>query len=116
MGPADGTGLATTFASTTPDQILRDINGQLTGIFAGMLGVEITDTLLLPYSVLLDISTRRIDAVNQTTILELGEAQQHLHPDHRRRAHYPRSLRLISTRLAPAAPSAWWPIAARPRC
>ncbi|MER9677041.1 hypothetical protein NKJ17_29810 [Mesorhizobium sp. M0208] len=46
MGPADGTGLATTFASTTPDQILRDINGQLTGIFAGMLGVEITDTLL----------------------------------------------------------------------
>ena len=68
--PADGTGSATTFASKTPDQILRDINGVLTGIFTGTLGGEIADTLLLPYSVLLDLSTRRIDAVNQTTILE----------------------------------------------
>jgi hypothetical protein len=68
--PADGTGSATTFASKTPDQILRDVNGMLTGIFTGTLGGEIADTLLLPYSVLLDLSTRRIDAVNQTTILE----------------------------------------------
>ncbi|MER8846039.1 DUF2184 domain-containing protein [Mesorhizobium australicum] len=68
--PADGTGSATMFVSKTPDQILRDINGQLTGIFTGTLGAEIADTLLLPYSVLLDLSTRRIDAVNQTTILE----------------------------------------------
>lgn len=71
--PADGTGSATTFASKTPDQILRDINGQLTGIFTGTLGAEIADTILLPYSVLLDLSTRRIDAVNQTTILEWVE-------------------------------------------
>jgi len=68
--PADGTGSATTFASKTPDQVLRDINGQLTGIFTGTLGAEIADTILLPYTVLLDLSTRRIDAVNQTTILE----------------------------------------------
>lgn len=68
--PADGTGSATTFASKTPDQILRDVNGQLTGIFTGTLGAEIADTILMPYSVLLDLSTRRIDAVNQTTILE----------------------------------------------
>ena len=68
--PADGTGSATTFASKTPDQILRDVNGVLTGIFTGTYGAEIADTLLLPYSVLLDLSTRRIDAVNQTTILE----------------------------------------------
>jgi hypothetical protein len=68
--PADGTGSATTFASKTPDQVLRDINGQLTGMFTGTLGGEIADTILLPYSVLLDLSTRRIDAVNQTTILE----------------------------------------------
>ncbi|TPN26620.1 DUF2184 domain-containing protein [Mesorhizobium sp. B2-3-3] len=68
--PADGTASATTFVSKTPDQILRDINGQITGIFTGTLGAEIADTLLLPYSVLLDISTRRIDTVNQTTILE----------------------------------------------
>lgn len=71
--PADGTGSATTFASKTPDQVLRDINGQITGMFTGTLGAEIVDTILLPYSVLLDISTRRIDAVNQTTILEWVE-------------------------------------------
>lgn len=68
--PADGTGSATTFASKTPDQVLRDINAQLAGMFTGTLGGEIADTLALPYSVLLDLSTRRIDAVNQTTILE----------------------------------------------
>lgn len=71
--PADGTGSATTFASKTPDQVLRDINAQLTGMFTGTLGAEIADTILLPYSVLLDLSTRRIDAVNQTTILEWVE-------------------------------------------
>lgn len=71
--PADGTGSATTFASKTPDQVLRDINGQITGIFTGTLGAEIADTVLLPYTVLLDLSTRRIDAVNQTTILEWVE-------------------------------------------
>lgn len=68
--PADGTGSATTFASKTPDQVLRDINGQITGTFTGTLGAEMVDTILLPYSVLLDLSTRRIDAVNQTTILQ----------------------------------------------
>lgn len=68
--PADGTASATTFASKTPDQVLRDVNGQLTGMFTNTLGNEIADTLLLPYSVLLDLSTRRIDTVNQTTILE----------------------------------------------
>lgn len=68
--PADGTSSSRAFADKTPDQVLRDINGQLTGIFTGTLGAEIADTLLLPYSVLLDLSTRRIDSVNQTTILE----------------------------------------------
>lgn len=68
--PADGAGSATTFTSKTPDQVLRDINGQLTGMFTGTLGGEIADTVLMPYSVMLDLSTRRIDAVNQTTILE----------------------------------------------
>jgi hypothetical protein len=68
--PADGASSATTFASKTPDQILRDVNGVLTGIFTGTMGAEIADTLLMPYAVLLDLSTRRMDAVNQTTVLE----------------------------------------------
>jgi hypothetical protein len=68
--PADGTGSATTFVAKTPDQVLRDVNGQLTGIFTGSLGAEMADTILLPYSVLLDLSTRRIDDLAQITILE----------------------------------------------
>ena len=68
--PADGTGSATFFSTKTPDNVLRDVNAALTGIFTGTLGAEMADTLLLPYSVMLDLSTRRIDAVNSTTILE----------------------------------------------
>ena len=68
--PADGTGSATTFASKTPDQILRDVNGQLTGQFTGTFGTLVADTILMPYDVLMSLATRRIDSVNQTTILE----------------------------------------------
>jgi hypothetical protein len=71
--PADGTGSATTFSTKTADLVLRDINAALTGIFTGTIGAEMADTLLLPYSVLLDLSTRRIDTTNQTTILEWVE-------------------------------------------
>lgn len=67
---ATGTGSATTWDTKTPDNILADVNGALTGIFTGTSGVEMADTLLLPYTQLLAISTRRIDATNQTTILE----------------------------------------------
>lgn len=67
--PADGAGGSRTFASKTPDQILRDVNVILTGIGTDTLNTELADTILWPYDVMLDISTRRIDAVNQTTIL-----------------------------------------------
>lgn len=67
---ATGTASATTWASKTPDNVLADVNAALTGIYTGSYGAEIADTLLLPYQQMLDISTRRIDATNQTTLLE----------------------------------------------
>jgi hypothetical protein len=70
---ATGTGSATTFASKTPDNVLADINGVITGGFTGTLGSEMVNTILLPYTQLLDLATRRIDTVNQTTILEWVE-------------------------------------------
>ena len=70
QAPADGTGSARTFASKTADQVLRDVNSQLTGIATDTLGNELADTVLFPYSIMLDLSQRRIDTVNQTTILE----------------------------------------------
>jgi hypothetical protein len=67
---ATGTGSSTTWASKTPDNVLADINAALSGIYTGTLQIGMADTILIPYTQLLDISTRRIDAVNQTTILE----------------------------------------------
>ena len=67
---ATGTGATTTWSTKTADNILSDVNTALIGIYTGSLQTEMADTLLLPYAQMLDISTRRIDAVNQTTILE----------------------------------------------
>jgi hypothetical protein len=58
--PADGTGSATTFASKTVQQVLRDINTVLTGQFVSTYGAEMADTLLLPYQTLIDLSTRTL--------------------------------------------------------
>lgn len=66
---AAGTG-GTTWATKTPDEILADVNSSLSGIYLGSNTVEYSDTLLLPLDRMLAIGTRRIDAVNQTTILE----------------------------------------------
>jgi hypothetical protein len=65
---ATGTGSATTWASKTADNVLADVNAAISGIFTGTLGSEMADTLLLPQQQLIDIGTRRIDTVNQTTI------------------------------------------------
>lgn len=67
---ADGTAGSTYWAAKSPDLILRDVNAVLTGIFTGTNTVDMADTLVVPFEQLHDIGTRRIDAVNQTTILE----------------------------------------------
>lgn len=68
--PADGTGSATTFASKTPDIVLRDLNGMVNKIIDLTQGVESPDTLLLPPAVYGDLSTRARSANSDTTILE----------------------------------------------
>ena len=68
--PATGTGSSTEFEDKTPEQIVADVNGALTGIFTGSNTVELADTLLLPYQHLTALSTRRIDDLSQVTILE----------------------------------------------
>lgn len=71
--PADGTGSATTFVSKTPDQILRDINGTLSGIWAGSSGVELADTLLLPQAAYAHVATRRLSDLGDVTVLDFIE-------------------------------------------
>lgn len=67
---ADGTGAVTWWAAKTPDQILRDINAAISGIFTGTAETEMADTVLLPTSAYLDIALRRLDATSETTILD----------------------------------------------
>ncbi len=56
--PADGTGSATTFASKTNEQVIRDINTALTGIATGTNWLYYADTVLLPPAVLVGMAGR----------------------------------------------------------
>lgn len=69
--PADGTGSATTFASKTPTQILRDLNDLVNGIFELTKGAEQPDTLVLPIEQYTLISTTVFGTASDTTILEM---------------------------------------------
>lgn len=66
---ADGTGAATTFASKTPDQILRDVNAALNAPFNATRETQRADTLLLPTTRLQALAETRLGATNETTIL-----------------------------------------------
>jgi len=59
--PADGTGAATTFASKTNAQVIRDINSALTGIASGTNWLYYADTILLPPGVLVGLAGRVIE-------------------------------------------------------
>jgi hypothetical protein len=69
-GAQNGATNSTLWVNKTPDQILTDVNGALTGMYTGTLGAEMADTLLIPYTQLMDISTRRLNDLSQTTIME----------------------------------------------
>lgn len=57
---ADGASSATTFASKTPDQIVRDMNAILTGIVTATNETELADTLILPTAQLQYIASQRM--------------------------------------------------------
>ncbi len=68
--PADGTGASKTFASKTPDQIIRDVTNLVNAVVATTNGREQPDTWLLPITQYNDIATRRVSSVSDTTVLE----------------------------------------------
>lgn len=67
---ADGTGSTTTWATKTGDQIIRDINAALSGIYTSSYGIQTADTLLMSLQAFNEISTRRVAAELPITILE----------------------------------------------
>lgn len=61
---------AKTFAASTPQEILAEVNGTLTSIMTATNGVEMADTLLLPLAQYGDIATRQISADSSMTVLQ----------------------------------------------
>lgn len=61
---------AQTFAASTPQQILAEINGTLTSIMTATNGVEMADTVMLPLAEYGDIATRQIAPESTMTILQ----------------------------------------------
>ncbi|EHP94889.1 DUF2184 domain-containing protein [Methylorubrum extorquens] len=67
---ATGTGSATTFPTKTPDLILADANAALTGVITSTNEVESADTLLLPTSRYLYLSSTPRSSTSDTTVLQ----------------------------------------------
>lgn len=63
---ADGNNNSTAWDDKDPDQILRDINAALTGVYTESNTVEMADTLLLPVAALASLGTRRLTETSLT--------------------------------------------------
>lgn len=64
----DGTGSATVWTSKTADQILRDINNELTGVYTATNTTAMADTLILPFARFQYIASTRIPDTNMTIL------------------------------------------------
>lgn len=67
---ADGVGASKTWATKTPDQIVRDITGMVSAVMVPTNGIEVPDTLLLPLTQYNYIANTRMGIGNDTTILQ----------------------------------------------
>jgi len=65
----NGTGSATFWAAKTPDQILADINGGITGIYTGTQETEMANTVLLPTAIFQYLASTPRSSTSDTTIL-----------------------------------------------
>lgn len=61
---------AATFSGGTVDQILAAFNDNITAIWTASKGMELADTVILPLTQFGLISTKRIDATSETTVLD----------------------------------------------
>jgi len=67
---ADGTGSSKTFASKTPDQIIRDMNALVNSIFVTTKGIHRANELWMPLAQYAYISSTARSATSDTTILD----------------------------------------------
>lgn len=67
---ADGTASGTTWATKTPDQVLRDVNLVLTDVINNSKETSTPTKLLLPTTSLQDIASRKLGTASDSTVLE----------------------------------------------
>lgn len=65
---ADGTASSKTFASKTPDEVVRDLNAMVKQVITTTKGAELPDTLLLTTDIYADTSTRRMTDTNESIL------------------------------------------------
>jgi len=65
---ASNVGGNTTWDAKTADEILKDVNDALTGMYVSSLTVEIADTILLPVGAMTIIATKRIPDTTMTVL------------------------------------------------
>jgi hypothetical protein len=65
---ADGTGSSRLWSAKTADLMIRDVNVGLSGIWTGSSMVEMADTVLIPPSGLVSLSTTRISDTNENAL------------------------------------------------
>lgn len=70
---ADGTGSSRLWADKTADQMIRDVNAGLTGIWTGTNTVEMADTILLPPESLVALSTARLSNTSDNALSYLAK-------------------------------------------
>lgn len=65
---ANGAGGSPDWDAKTADEILKDVNDVLTGVYSGSLQIELADTVLLPVDELMLIATKRIPDTTMTVL------------------------------------------------
>jgi hypothetical protein len=65
---ADGTGASKTWATKTPEQILRDLQQLVNTIFINTNGVEVADTVCLPVSVYPLVTSKKLGIESETVL------------------------------------------------
>lgn len=64
----DGTGSSRLWSAKTGDQIARDVNDALIGVYTGSNTVEMADTILLPHTALATAATKRMTDTPMTVL------------------------------------------------
>jgi len=65
---ADGSGSSRHWTDKTADQMIRDVNDALTGIYTGTNTVEMADTVLVPPASLITLSTSRLSNTSDNAL------------------------------------------------